>query len=508
MEKVLFALIGLLVCSTLGAERLKSLVPEKPSDVPDYFSTWNIQGYAVSYDGPATSRVMTEQYMFGNGPQEGWIRFFPDFREDLIFLMDDSWDVPVEEHRNELMGGARMDSGRFPSCKGSLKKLVKMTKKAGWKGLGGWICAQEAMAASDAKNPDAYWAARLKENHKAGMAYWKVDYGREERNQPWRERLTQLGREYAPGMPIEHAYTYPVIEKSDVFRTYDVEVVTSVPVTLQRACKLLKYKTQPGNLGLINCEDEPLIAVGLGCVIGVMRHPIDKPLPNGLTDHVFPYAARNLKARLDEVNRALKWHRIAAPFAVNDDALFSENMNTDVWCLRERETWVGSRHPGDTLCESAPAVISRCMPLPEVRTAGEEPPYVLASRYPNGAVCVATVERLMLEEHSWGIPRADVTLQMGDAKGLIGVFGNYNSLTLSYDFPLPKSTRVWAQDLIGKDRIEITPSVEFAHNAVVIPGFLLERIGTMASTPGDVSVPGLVLKVEVPKASRKRKKGN
>lgn len=478
------------------AKSHKSLVPDCPSAVPDYFSTWNIQGYVVSYDGSATTRVMTEQYMFGSGPLEGWTRFFPAFREDLIFLMDDSWDVPVDEHKNELMGGARMDKDRFPSCKGSLKKLVNKTKSAGWKGLGGWICCQEASAASDANTPDLYWTKRLKENHKAGMAYWKVDFGREERNQLWREKMTQLGRQYAPGMLIEHAFTYPVIEKSDVFRTYDVEVVTSVPVTLQRVSELLKYKTQAGNMGLINCEDEPLIAVGLGCVIGVMRHPINKPLPNGLSDHVFPYAGRNLKARMDEVNRALKWHRLAAPFAVNDDAHFSDYQLTDVWCLRERETWRQDHHVGDTLRECAPAIISRCMPLPHVRTNGSESPYVLASRYPSGAICVATLERLLLEEHTWTIPRADVTLQVGNSTGPIGVFGNYLSLQLCYELPIPEGTRIWAQDLIGKEPVEITSNVEIKQNAITIPGFLLEHIGTMASTPGDVSVPGLVLVVE------------
>ena len=485
-----------LLAQTLGAQTHKSLVPSKPSDVPDYFSTWNIQGYVVSYDGPATARVMTEQYMFGDGPLEGWTRFFPDFREDLIFLMDDSWDIPVNEHRGEFMGEARLDAERFPSCKGNLKKLVQMTKQSGWKGLGGWICAQEASAAPDGANPEAYWTARLKENYKAGMAYWKVDYGRQEKNQAWREQLTQLGRKYAPGMPIEHAYTYPVIELSDVFRTYDVEVVTAVPVTLQRVARLLQYKTQPGNLGLINCEDEPLIAVGLGCVIGVMRHPLNKPLPNGLSDHVFPKAGRNLKARLDEVNRALKWHRLAAPFAVNDDASFSEQHLTDIWCLGERETWVPDHHPGDTLRESAHAVISRCMPLPKVNAERGEVPYVLASRYPNGAVCVATVERLLLEEHTWATPHVDITLQMGNAKGPVGIFGYYHSLKLCYDKPLPKGVRIWAQDLIGKQPVDITSEVEIIGTTLTLSGSLLERIGTQASTPGDESAPGLVLVVE------------
>lgn len=189
----LASIVFLLVATTLSAQSHKSLVPGKPSDVPDYFSTWNIQGYVVSYDGPATPRVMTEQYMFGDGTLEGWTRFFPDFREDLIFLMDDSWDIPVNDHRSEIMGEARLDKERFPSCNGNLRKLVHKTKRAGWKGLGGWICAQEASTAPDASNSEAYWTARLKENHRAGMAYWKVDFGRQENNQPWREELTRLG---------------------------------------------------------------------------------------------------------------------------------------------------------------------------------------------------------------------------------------------------------------------------------------------------------------------------
>ena len=492
----ILATLSILLVSAFNVQAHKSLVPNKPSAVPDYFSTWNIQGYVVNYDGPATARVMTEQSMFGDGPLEGWTRFFPDFREDLIFLMDDSWDIPVNDHRSELMGEARLDKERFPSCKGNLKKLVQKTKQVGWKGLGGWICAQEASVAPDAANPEAYWTARLKENHKAGIAYWKVDFGHQERNQAWREQLTQLGRKYAPGMPIEHAFTYPVIEKSDVFRTYDVEVVTAVPVTLQRVTRLLRHKTQPGNLGLINCEDEPLIAVGLGCVIGVMRHPINKPLPNGLTDHVFPRAGRNLKARLDEVNRALKWHRLAAPFAVNDDARFSEQQFTDEWCLGERETWVPNHHAGDTLRESAHAVISRCMPLPEVYTEVGPSPYVLASRYPNGAVCVATIERLLLEEHTWATPRADITLQMGNTKGPVGIFGYYHSLKLCFEKPLPKGTRIWAQDLIGKQPVEVTSEIKIIGSTLTLPGSLLERIGTQAKHPGDESAPGLVLVIE------------
>ena len=68
--------------------------------------------------------------------------------------------------------------------------------------------------------------------------------------------------------------------------------------------------------GIINCEDEPYIAVGLGCAIGVMRHPFAGTLPDGAQDFVFPPVGRDIKRRLDEVVRGVRWHRIAEPFAV------------------------------------------------------------------------------------------------------------------------------------------------------------------------------------------------
>lgn len=488
--------VCLLMAATSSEAKVRSLVPSRPSNVPDYFSTWNIQGYCASYDPHITIKVMTEQSMFGEGELEGWTRFFPSFREDLLFLMDDSWDIPCGTHQgnDQFMGECRLNADRFPECKGTsverLTKLVEKTRKAGWKGLAGWVVAHESPAARDLDNREAYWTARLRESEQAGMHYWKVDYGREQNNIEWRRMLTRLGREHAPHLVLEHAYTYPIIEDCDVFRTYDVEVVTSVPVTLQRVVRLLKHQTKAGNMGLINCEDEPLISAGLGCVIGVMRHPINKPLPNGLSDHVFPTAGRNLKARLDEVDRALKWHRLAEPFAVNNDAHIDSHMLTDHWLLDERETWVSDHHPGDTLTESAPARISRCMPLPEVECAGEAP-FVLATRYPNGAVAVATLERLFYR--SWSTPLAKVSIVAEDIKAPIGIFGDYQELTISYPIPLKRRAHILAQDLRGKHPIDITSRVQIISNKLIIPGNLIREIGTMAGTPGDISAPGLVV---------------
>lgn len=474
----------------------KSLVPDRPSAAPDYFSTWNVQGYVADYAADRTIAVMDERHMFGTAPLEGWCDFFPDFREDLIFVMDDSWDIPAGTHEgNQVhMSNARLDKSRFPGFKGSdvqrLSRLVRRVKAKGWKGLGGWICAQEAAAEPDAARPQEYWKRRLAECGKAGMAYWKVDYGKQENNTEWRDMITRTARRYASSLLVEHAFVNRQIEHADVFRTYDVEVVTSVPVTLQRIAGLLSYRSGKASRGIINCEDEPYMAAGLGCAIGVMRHPFNGPLPDGRPDHVFPVGGRDLKSRLDEVNRALKWHRIALSFGVDDDARVDDHLLQDVWVLGERETWVPSHHPGDTLREAAPARISRRMPLPEVECIGE-PPFVVASSYPNGAVAVATLERGIIRRSY--TPKARVTIRAGRPDAPVGIFGSYGELCIRYSLPVPHTARILAQDLKGKEAVDITSKVYVRGNVVVVPGELIRRIGLMAATPGDKSEPGMVM---------------
>ena len=492
---IIFAAVVLLsACRTH-----KSLVPTRPSAAPDYFSTWNIQGYVANYASEPTVAVMDERHMFGTGPLEGWCDFFPDFREDLIFVMDDSWDIPAGTHEGNQahMGNARLDESRFPGCKGSavkrLSQLTRRVKAKGWKGLGGWICAQEAASESDAARPQEYWKTRLKECAKAGMTYWKVDYGKQENNTEWRDMLTRTAHRYASSLRVEHAFVNSEIVRADVFRTYDVEVVTSVPVTLQRIARLLSYRSRNASGGIINCEDEPYMAVGLGCAIGVMRHPLNGPLPDGRPDHVFPVGGRDLKSRLDEVNRALKWHRIALPFGVDDDACVDDHLLQDVWVLAERETWVPSHHPGDTLREAAPARISRRMPLPEVECSGEAP-FVVASSYPNGAVAVATLERGIMR-HSY-TPEARVTVRAGRPDSPVGIFGSYGELCIRYSLPVPHTARILAQDLKGKEAVDITSMVYVRGNAVIVPGDIIRKIGLMAATPGDKSAPGMVMLIK------------
>ena len=493
----LIAVAGLLMPLSACKANVHSLVPNGPSNAPDYFSTWNIQGYVCSYEGgKQTEALMTEQSMFGQAKYQDWVHFFPKFRKDLIFVMDDSWDIPVgKDGEGQYYGAARLDEGRFPSFKGSpterLRALVNKVKASGWKGLGGWICAQEAPVVPESAHPENYWIDRMKESEAAGITYWKVDFGAHEKDSTWRRMLTRLGHQYAPHLCIEHAMVYPAVKFADAFRTYDVENIISVPVTIQRVANLLRYKAEPGSHSIINCEDEPYIAVGLGCAIGVMRHPYNGVLPNGKQDHVFPPVGRNLKNRLDELVRALHWHRMAVPFGVNADAIIDSEMQQDWWLLHERETWM-ARQVGDTVRGAAPARISRRMPLPKV--VSEDPktaPYVLASRYPNGAVAVAAIERVL--GRTCVLHPVTVTLNIVSTSEPIGIFGEYKQLVLQYDGNFSPKCKVYGQDLAGNKPVDITHKVQMNDHRLVVPGEVIHKIGLMAATKGDQSAPGMVL---------------
>jgi hypothetical protein len=487
-------------CEDKYWEKNKSLVPSTPSNAPDYFCTWNVQGYVCNYlTNNETREAINERNIFEAGQYRNWANFFPAIRSDLYFVMDDSWDIPkdVNTNKNEYLGTTILDSTRFPSYKGSpearLKKLVADLKFRGWKGAGGWICAQEASQYGEV-DATAYWTERIKAAHAAGFNYWKVDWGNQAGNGKWREMLTETGKKQAPNLWIEHAMKSEYIEFSDVFRTYDVENIIAQSVTIQRVAELLKYKTRDNAKGIINCEDEPYIAAGLGCAIGVMRHPFNGNLPDGQQDYAFPPVGRDMKNRLDEVIRGVRWHRIAEPFAVGGAYEKDSLELTDYWEFKERETWM-NRKVGDKITAKTPARVSRGMPLPEIsHPDAPDRPVVLASLYPNGAVAVTTVGRSLGREYI--TRRETVTVQVANPKAPVGIFGDYESLVLVYPQKIEKSKlKILAQDLAGETPVDVTKRIEINANRLVIPGTLIREIGLMAATQGDVSEPGMVLKM-------------
>ena len=495
--KLCFGALTLAGCSS--GQPLKSLVPDTPSAAPDYLCTWNIQGYLVNAEAPEYWRAeMTEANIFGKGLYQNWADFFPSIRQDLFFVMDDSWDIPanVNTRDNPYLGTTELNEERFPSCTGTpserLQKLVRKFKDMGWKGVGGWICAQKADNFAEV-DEETYWTERLKAAHDAGFSYWKVDWGRSARDDEWRKMLTRLAKEHAPNLWVENAMKNEYIEFSDVFRTYDVENIIAQPVTIQRVSNLLPFKAQEGAKGIINCEDEPYIAVGLGCAIGVMRHPFAGNLPNGSQDVAFPPIGHNYKECMDEITRAVRWHRIAEPFGVGGDFAIDTVKLVDSWILHENETWRKDRKIGSVLRESAPARVSRGMALPEVADTTSSRPFVLASAYPNGVIALSAIGRAIGREYV--TKEVPVTIEGKDWSAPLGLFGRFREVTVVYPSAPNGNPRVLAQDLAGDTPVDVTAEVKIEDNRLIIPGEVINKVGLMSATEGDLSNPGMVMKI-------------
>ena len=480
--------------------KAEDLIPDTPGNAPDYFCTWNIQGYAVSYASSKEQRdAMTESNIFGAGKYQNWASFYPRIRSDLYFVMDDSWDV---DFTNYDYGALKLSPERFPTYTTSgsepekLKKLNAAIQAKGWRAVGGWVCANKAEAYRNLNDHDFY-VERLQWMNLAGWGYWKVDWGNHSGDANWRRQLTDWAHTYAPHLQVEHAIDWSCVPFADAFRTYDIEAITSIPVTLSRVCRGIQQASEPAAKAIINCEDEPTIGAALGCAIGIMRHPYAGNLPDGRQDFVFPPVAKDLKHCLNEVERGVLWHRVAPPFKVDGQVNIDQTNLIDTWCFQANEGW-STKTPGQWVTNSAPARITRGgLPLPTVKVDAGEPPFVIASRHPNGAITIATLGRTLctsLSDRKYWTPLVDVTLAAGKLTGPIGIFGHYKTLTLTFDVPVSGRV-ILAQDILADQAKDITDQVTIKGNTVTLAGNLIEHIGLEKASPGDKSDPGMVISI-------------
>lgn len=485
-----------------------NLVPNIQNPSPDYYCTWQTQLYASCDGKPEGQRaIIGEKAMFSNEKPFGWAYFYEDARKDLFFVMDDSWDVPTGMNHKPDFGTLQLDKEKFPestqhsSNEEALRSLSERVKSFGWKGLGGWVCAQESPLCADNNSPEKYWIKRLKEAHYAGFSYWKVDWGAKKHDIEFRKMLTKLGKEYAPELIVEHSMLKELIPCSDVYRTYDVPAIMSIPLTME---KLKKFgnanKTDNGYMGLINCEDEAYIAAAAGYAMGIMRHPYSGDFVNGKSDMSFPSVHRNLKTKITEITRAVRWHRIAPAFGEYGAPFYTDEKElTDFWTLKNRhaefeEWWYEEPYfkqfiNGNVIKKSAPARISRGCPLPDATPDNDgNVPYIVSAKNPNGAFSIATLGRTL--DRKYYIPACDITAYTYDSD-TVGVFGEYNTLTLQTNKQTVNS--VFMQDLAGNLAYDITCDVTINQNSITIPGKLIKKIGTEAQPKNDTSEPGVIV---------------
>jgi hypothetical protein len=500
---------GLLADSSLQRRVGESLIPGEPASAPNYWCTWAAQNYMYGHhltaldpktlEGDSGSKLahdcMTEDILFG---KEGWApEFFPKIRKDVYFLLDDGWQT----------GGTatfELDIRKFPSFIGPsadrLRKLNHAIQEAGWRGTALW-CRNTPGGNADRD------LEKLSEA--AGIRYWKIDIGDPTFN------LVGLRNQAHIPLTLEHVHgelpingdwrkdgrfgpqhwgskRISILRNTDVYRTYDVTSILSLPTTIDRLAEMLKGSEGHAEIhGLLNVEDEVYLAAAMGCTMGILRHPLYGMRPGPDVD-LFFNGPRQAKRRMDEVVRALRWQRIAPPFSPGVGSVaVSKEILTDSWTFERGQTWQNDL-VGATVRQGASSCIGRNINLPEVHAEGEKP-FVFATRFPNGAVAIAAQERTT-SGRAWYMPTCDVTLSVGDAPGPYGIFGEFRSLTLTFDHAM-ENRRILAQDLAGEESVDISNAVQRRGTNVSISGGIIKKIGLQNATPRDLSSPGLVIAI-------------
>ena len=493
-------------------KKVKNLVPDQPSQTPDYFCTWQTQLFATS-DGKTVAQrnVMGEKSLFDKEKPYGWAYFFEEARQDLIFLMDSGWDVDVDKVL-ELRGSHFLNKGKFPSFAGdetshtqALKALGDKISELGWKGLGLWVASEENVPLLADRSIEEYWVERMQMSKDAGIKYWKVDNGPKRRDPEFRKWLAEKGKEQNCDFMIENALVRDSVSYSDVYRLYDVHALVAIPMTLEKIYGLRDAPSPDKRFPcLVTTDDEMYISAALGMAFEVLRHPYAGDFPDGKKDCSYPAIGRNIKTKIAEITRAARWHRLAPAFAFDSaKTIFSEEFLCDEWhfenVLDEIEDWwlkdpiIKNYIQDNVLTKGAPAMISREIEPPQVSAdKNGNKPYVVASKNPNGAVSIATLGRTLGREYF--IPKCDISLCGGDST-CFGVFGDYRNLTIKTDLDLGSVT-VLMQDLADDVSYDVTEAVEISEGKIVIPGSLISEIGALAQPEGDTSDVGVVIKLE------------
>ena len=525
-------LFFVLLSCTKQTETTINLVPSTPATAANYWCTWYAQNYWVQRGGEVvdlnkiTNSAAREELTYNHlyNQKDGWVtNYLPRGRSDWYFLIDHGWQT--KEASERTIPGAQpffslhIDPRDFPEYadaepQEALRLFNEEIIANGWRGLGIWT---RGTIDSTAAQTMVEWSKY------AGIEYWKIDGGGIENFWSYKIKekiFPELSLEYVtpagnlnPGWDIEGQKEYPssydiggrhqvdmlrVLQNSDVFRTYDASPLLMSVTTLRRAHDILKQtQNQPKYVSTLNLQDNCSAAAALGCLVAGKRHPnyMERTLEGKDLHHQLS-GKRHMQGRINEHERLGEWQRKARPFLAGFGTYASSEKELVDYCeFTKWDTWNKATY-GKIVSQSAPAIMARNMPLPTVEIEGE-PPYVMATTYPNGPVCVATEGRVRPDDN-WFHPRAKVTIQVKDANQPIGIFGHYDELIIQFPETI-NPENIWAQDLLAESATDILSKVNVEGNTLSIPGDLIDKIGTSAASDDDISVPGMVLKLSFKK---------
>ena len=473
--------------------------------------------------------MLSDAFLFGDPGVVA--RYMQGVRRDMYVMLDDGWDLPFEGSYTSV-GSLRLNPTRFPyggkTPADDLRVLSQKVSDLGYAGTGLWVPMQAERETWENRYDihafREFWIERAKWMAYAGIAYLKVDWGIHQHHIEYRTLLTEIVHQYAPGIKVEHAvldgwFFDPTADRtrlanvmriSDAFRCYDVKFEFNSASTLGRAATMLTLGCEmaEGCDGIVNVGEEPYLAAALGCTMGIMSHPLLRGcvammLPddfkNGITSRSL------LKSdfhSFDHYERALRWQRVAPAITYRaGDTLTSAEWLEDSWHYdKEPYPYNVGELEGKTVRQSAPQIVARNTPLPEIlreKTPYHQriyEPYVVASRHPeSGAYTVATLGRTVEGVMNCTTPEADILCRGLASDKPFAVFGEYRSLTLEFDTPI-EGKRLFGGDILLDDHPEITgeEGVSIEGNRLTLSGALLHRLGTAAASFHDLADPGAV----------------
>ncbi len=494
-----------------------NFIPDEIKKTGNYFCTWDSQCDEVYFRDTSSCDfsgrdAMCEEFLFG---KSGLLNSFDGIRGDVIAVLDDGWDVPFGAKDSRLFGLLIPDDERFPSLKGlspakKLRALSDKVRAMGYRGLGLWIPSQVPTIVNGKEvsyTPEEernYWEERAQWCGEAGVMYLKTDWGKHSNDPEYRAMMTDCMRRYAPDLLIEHAFFgHPLFESekdghempehvkdflrkvipvSDFLRTNDVCHEVKYASTVDRAAICLEEAQNiEGKCAVLNGEDTALISAALGCAIGIMRHEFENKRK------YVPLPPRSIA----ETECAVRWQRIAPPVPANIGKVhISSERLKDIWHCpdRARNLWP-SLAEGDYYV-TAPAAVSRNMPLPQVKAEGEKP-YVLCSVHPDsGALCVSVTPRTFFDRIDV-TPLASICVKGGSVSAPVGIFGRFESLSVVFDGKT-EGMDVYAQNMLSSDAHKITDRVSLCGNRLTVSGELMEEIGKI---DGGNAIPAVVIRL-------------
>lgn len=486
-----------------------NLIPEEVQPYGSYYCTWHHQAKVMKKNnlknnaGSGSRDALTAEFLFGNEENYHWLP--RAYRKGVYLVLDDGWDIAPESPNNtpeswRFFGRVEPDPVKFASLGNNaferLTKMVELTKELGYAGMGLWIAPQVygEIEPPPMEEAEKYWISRAQLCAKAGIRYWKVDWGYHDKETPYREMMTRVVKQEAPDLLIEHAYSQKplhdeqgksfrreisreVFAISDAFRTYDVVWPMAECSSLARLHEVLENHPAPkyGVKQIPSAEYRYFIAAGLGCAVGEMDESV-----HGLA--------------------CLRWEHIAPPFGMQEtEYRFSEEMLTDRF-LYPKNSVSYLPYANVEFSEKAPAVMVRGCELPKVTAGAFGKPFVCASKNPiSGAYALSTVRRTITPNTLVVMP-ADITWRIEDMFAPVGIFGYVENLTFVYPENIVASARVYAQNLLDDEAEDITDSVRFDGNRLTISGSVLSGIGAFNYSypyvdPGKIEDPMLVVQI-------------